>query len=44
MNAVIEFITRTITRRLNMVSLDTKYTVSDFIITDYDKVIQNEGE
>lgn len=44
MNAVIEFITRTITRRLNMVSLDIEYTVSDFIITDYDEVIQNEGE
>lgn len=44
MKAVIGFITRMITRRLKAVSLDTEYTVSDFIITDYDEVIQNEGE
>lgn len=44
MKAVIGFITRMITRRLKAVSLDIEYTVSDFIITDYDEVIQNEGE
>lgn len=44
MKAVIRFITRMITRRLKAVSLDIEYTVSDFIITDYDDVIQNEGE
>lgn len=43
MNAVVGFIQRMITRRLNMVSLD-EYRVSDFIITDYDEVILNEGE
>lgn len=44
MKSVIGFITRMITRRLKAVSLDIEYTVSDFIITDYDEVIQNEGE
>ena len=44
MKAVIGFITRMITRRLKAVSLDIEYTVSDFIIIDYDEVIQNEGE
>ena len=43
MNAVVGFIQRMITRRLNMVSLD-EYKVSDFIITDYDEVVLNEGE
>ena len=44
MNAVIGFTQRMLKRRLNKANPDTEYTVSDFIITDYDEVIQNEGE